>query len=85
MGLLEFHFHDADFDFSPSMNRGGSSDDRPSVESTDWESDDDSGGIGKGAIVALLVLVAIGAVVGMRRRRSGGEADEGDEEIQIRE
>lgn len=82
MGILEIHFHESDLNFSPSMGKGGkrgkpleSSDD----DGTILEPDDESGegGSGVGALLALGMLVALGVLVGMRRRSSGG--DDGDE------
>jgi LPXTG-motif cell wall-anchored protein len=91
MGIIEFHLHEPDFDFSPSMRTGGEpgedehEDEREDAAS--FEVEDDSGGSGMGALVALGVLVALGALVGLRRRRKGGDDDlpetGPDEEIEI--
>jgi hypothetical protein len=97
MGILEVHFHDSQFDFSPSMNTGGDDpleeaadgDDEAAEDGTVIEPEDgESGSGGMGAVVALGVLVALGALVGLRRRRSGDDgedeaADRPDEEIEI--
>lgn len=91
MGIIEFHLHEPDFDFSPSMRTGGEpAEDELSEDSEDEiavEGGDDSGGSGLGALVALGVLVALGALVGLRRRRKGGDEDPvepgPDEEIEI--
>ncbi|MDH5019788.1 hypothetical protein [Halobacterium rubrum] len=94
MGILEVHFHESEFDFSPSMQTGG---DEPLDEATDdaaadtedgtmVEPDEESGSGGLGAVVALAVLVALGTLVGLRRRRGGDDgeaADETDEAIEI--
>jgi len=87
MGILEFHFHESDFNFAPSVGADGESDESSTEDGTMLEPDAESGdgGSGVGALVALGVLVALGLLVGMRRRNGGEESDEygEDEEISI--
>jgi hypothetical protein len=83
MGIIEFHLHDPEFDFSPSKSLGrGRNTGKADVE---FETDEDGGGLGKRALVALLVFVVLGAAIGVKRRRSNSEGAEGDDTIQIRE
>lgn len=89
MGILEVHFHDSQFDFSPSMQTGGDEllDEQAEAEAEGAESEDgtmvepdeESGSGGLGAVVALAVLVVLGALVGLRRRRGGDDDDDGGE------
>lgn len=85
MGIIEFHFHDAEFGFSPSVSKG--SEDDADAESTDseevvdWETDagESDRSPGLGAVVALVVLVALAAVAGLKRR----QGSEDDEEVEL--
>ena len=77
MGILELHFHESDFNFAPSVGPDGESDESSTEDGTVLEPDRESDDGGVGALVALGVLVVLGLLVGMRRRRSG--SDEGDE------
>jgi len=84
MGILEVHFHESDFSFSPSVGPNGEPEESSSEDGTVVEPDSESGDSGVGALVALGVLVALGLLVGMRRRRNGGdETDEYGEEEEI--
>jgi hypothetical protein len=86
MGILEIHFHESDFDFSPSVGKGSKSSESSSEDGTMLEPDSESDDSGIGALLALGVLVALGLLVGMRRRGNGGEAGSEygeDEEISI--
>jgi hypothetical protein len=87
MGILEIHLHEPDFDFAPSMGSSGEADESSREDETMVESDEESGNGGPGALLALGVLVVLGLLVGLRRRRSGDEADDGErgeeEEISI--
>ncbi|SEW29853.1 MYXO-CTERM sorting domain-containing protein [Halobacterium jilantaiense] len=89
MGILELHFHESDFNFAPSV---GANDDDDILESnsedgTMLEPDSDPDDGGAGALLALGVLVVLGVLVGLRRRRNGGSEEGGeygeDEEISI--
>lgn len=89
MGLIELHFHESEFDFSPSLVTSAdeesaleaveNEDDEAAdedVESVGWKTDSDaasSSSAGLGALVALAVLVVLGALVGWKRRSSGDE------------
>ncbi|MGB9965216.1 hypothetical protein [Halobacterium sp. CBA1126] len=86
MGLIELHFHESEFDFSPSVVTGADEElalededgDDEDVESAGWKSEgddeaDSSSVAGAGAVVALVVLVVLGALVGWKRR--GGDED----------
>ncbi|GAA0288410.1 hypothetical protein [Halobacterium noricense] len=90
MGLIEVHFHESEFDFSPSMVTGAG---EQALEATEEESDETadedvesvgwkdeeaepSSSAGLGALVALAVLVVLAALVGLKRRSSGDEDGE---------
>jgi hypothetical protein len=93
MGLLEFHFHDCEF--SPSMTVGGEAEDESgesAAETADTEdspasfgdksASDRSGSdkSGVGALLALALLVVLGALVKWKRGGSGAiDDDEGGE------
>jgi len=88
MGILEVHFHESDFSFSPSVGSGDAADELGSDDGTMLEPDSDSEDDGgPGALLALGLLVVLGLIVGLRRRRNGGSEDGGeygeDEEISI--
>lgn len=94
MGILEVHFHDSEFDFSPSMQTGGDelTDEQAEAATTDTadgtaaEPDEASDGRGLGIVVALAVLVVVAALVGLGWRWSGddsGAADEPDEAVGV--
>jgi len=88
MGLIELHFHESKFDFSPSVTTGAeeelpsetadSEGDDEDVESVGWTEDaeayESSSSTGLGALVALVVLVALAALVGLKRR--GGDSED---------
>jgi len=87
MGILELHFHESDFDFSPSIGTGGDADhDSSGEDGTMVEPDTEDDG-GPGALLAFGLLIVVGVLVGLRRRRSGGEDGDGeygeDEKISI--
>lgn len=88
MGLIELHFHESEFDFSPSVTTGAGekaleageveeSDEAADedVESVGWKDEEaaSSSATGLGALVALVVLVVLAALVGWKRRSSGDE------------
>lgn len=86
MGLIELHFHESEFDFSPSVTTGAGEesalevgDEREAaaedVESVGWKDEEaaSSSATGLGALVALVVLVVLAALVGWKRRSSGDE------------
>lgn len=94
MGILEFHFHDAEFDFSPSMTTGGeeveeafSGESEAESEATEQlgeygneeYADESSESAGVGALIALGVLVALAVLAGLRRRSSDSEAEPSEE------
>jgi hypothetical protein len=94
MGILEFHFHDAEFDFSPSMTTGGedveaafSDDSEAESEATEEpeafggeeSGDESSESAGVGALIALGVLVALAVLAGLRRRSSDSEPEPSEE------
>ena len=87
MGILELHFHESDFNFAPSVGKDDESDAPSSDDGTILEPDSESDDGGPGALLALGLLVVIGVLVGLRRRRSGGSEDGSeygeDEEISI--
>jgi len=85
MGILELHFHDSQFDVSPSMSTGGSDSEEESggigwrsKRSSGEESEEESGssGPGVGAVLALVVLVGVAALVGIRRRGGSEESED---------
>lgn len=93
MGIIEFHAHDPEMDFSPSINFGGRSD--QTEESTDTERDEtthssqdsESNSGGKGKFLALAVLVGL-VLLFVWRRRSTDKSDvtsefEPDDEVDI--
>jgi MYXO-CTERM domain-containing protein len=83
MGIIEFHLHEPDFDFSPSMTTGRGSDDSKATDDkssmdtkqmdldTEWSPDEEESGRGVGKFLALAVLVGLGAILAMRRRSGG--------------
>lgn len=77
MGILELHFHESDFNFAPSVGSGDEGEESSGGDGTLVEPDSESDDGGVGALIALGALVVLGLLVGMRRRRSGG--DDGDE------
>jgi len=87
MGILELHFHEADFNFAPSVGADGELDESDDEDGTVLEPDSEADDGGPGALLALGVLVVLGVLVGLRRRRSGGSEDSSeygeDEEISI--
>jgi hypothetical protein len=92
MGILEFHFHDAEFDFSPSMTTGGedveevfSGESEAESEATaeaEADVDESSDSAGVGALIALGVLVALAVLAGLRRRSRDSEV-ESSEEVEL--
>ncbi|MXR21208.1 hypothetical protein [Halobacterium bonnevillei] len=94
MGILEFHFHDAEFDFSPSMTTGGEdvetafSDDseaesetteEPEAFASEESGNESSESAGVGALIALGVLVALAVLAGLRRRSTDSEPEPSEE------
>ncbi|WP_232686043.1 hypothetical protein [Halobacterium zhouii] len=94
MGIIEFHLHEPEFEFAPSMgSRGGDDsglmDDSSMMDDrdTEWSSDEEESGGGMGKVVALAVLVGLGALA-MWRRRGGSsghedEAFETEDEVEV--
>lgn len=89
MGILEFHFHDAEFDFSPSMTTGGedveevfsseSEAESEAAEAAEEDVGESSDSVGVGALIAIGVLVALAVLAGLRRRSSDSEAEPSEE------
>ncbi len=90
MGLIELHFHESEFAFSPSVTTGAGEDsaleagdesegDDEDIESIGWKDEDaeSSNATGLGALVARVVLVVLAALVGWKRR--GGD----DEDVEL--
>ena len=90
MGLIEFHLHEPDFDFSPSMSTGGSKKDDESTMTddeslmgteqsdldTEWSADDSKSSRGPGKLAGLAMLIGLGVLMAWRRRSKGTGQEE---------